>query len=203
MNWTYLVVMAIFGLVMVGAQVLCANNDSFLTVQQMQARGFKNGLPLMWHAGIWGDFVILTPLLAYIVARYADQWYRADIIISLAIGIVAIIGFGFMWINGAKHGLPEAHTHGGHMTGAGFFHAIYFVVAIAVILLVFFHTEISQKAASVIAVILGIHVVYGTHIMLGLIAPPWYPDRPQSNPVTWAIVLVSWGLLAWRCFTIH
>jgi len=203
MNLSHGLIMLGFGLLMVLFQVVCADGDNFLTVRQMQlTRGLKKGLPLMWHAGIWGDFVILTPLLTYIVARYGDQWLMPDIILASAIGVAILLPLGWTWIVSAKNGTPEAHTHDGKMTAAGFFHAIYFIAAIAIILLTYFHTVISQTAASTIAIFLGIHVVYGTHIVLGLMAPPWYPDRPHKNPVTWIIILVCWAALIWRCVTI-
>ena len=202
MNIEHGVLMAVFGISMILMQIFCADYDDFLTVKQMQKRGFEKGLPLMWHAGIWGDVFPLTPLLVYLVTVYSNQWRTINVMWALLIGVVAIIGMGFMWVNGAKKGLPEAHTHDGRITGAGFFHAIYFVVAIAVIILTFFCSAISQKAAIVTAIILGVHIVYGTHIVLGLIAPVWYTDRPHKNPATWATILVCWGFLVWRCMTI-
>ncbi len=194
-------VTVVVGLCLIAAQVVAAYADSFLTLAQMKAKGFAKGLPLLYHAGIWGDLII-TPVLAYIVATHANEWQRSDIVLANIIGIMAIIGFGFLWVFGAKHGLPEAHTYGGKMTVAGFIHAIYFVEAIAGIILFFFYSKITRPEASVIAAILGFHVLYGTHIFLGLYAPEWFTNRPQKDPVTWVVIGASWTALVWRCLTI-
>jgi len=202
-SWRAFAALFCLGTLAVLLQAIFAYNDSFLTVAQMQAKGFAKGLPLLYHGGIWGDFVFLTPLLAYLFAKYNGQWNERDILKSSAIGTVAIMVMGFIWVKAAQNGLPEAHTYNGGVTMAGSIHGMYFVVAITIILMTFFHTAISKKAATIIAVILGLHIVYGTHIVLGLIGPAWYTDRPHENPVTWITILVSWALLFWRCRTIH
>lgn len=198
------ILVLLMGLLAVVGQVYFAYEDKFLTVAQMQARGFGfvKGLPLVAHAGIWGDLIILTPLLAVIVGLYADHWSMSNIVTTAVIGVIVTIGMGFVWVKAAEHGLPEAHTHDGRITVAGFIHAVYMAAAIAVIGLFFFYSDISQKAATVVAVILAVHVIYGTHIVLGLIAPSWYPDRPHKQVLTWVIVFVCWGALVWRCATI-
>ncbi|MGB2790987.1 MAG: hypothetical protein WBC29_00335, partial [Candidatus Moraniibacteriota bacterium] len=93
-------------------------------------------------------------------------------------------------------------THGGAMTIAGYIHAVYMAVALAIIVLFFFYSGVSREAATVVAMVLAIHVIYGTHITLGLYAPSWYPDRPHKQLITWVIVLVCWGALIWRCVTL-
>ncbi len=192
----------IVGLLAVAGQVFFANRDSFLTASQMQARGFPKGLPLLYHAGIWGDLVIFTPLLAIIVSLYSDRWSADDIFTSVGIGVVSLCVMGFIWVKAAEHGLPEAHTYGGSMTTAGLIHGMYFAAAVAIIVLFFFHSGITQKAAVIVAVILAVHLIYGTHIVLGLFAPSWYPDRPHKQILTWVIVLVCWSALVWRCLAL-
>ena len=169
----------------------------------MQNRGFPQGIPLIAHAGVWGDLIVLTPLLAGIVGMYGNRWDAGDMLIAIAIGAAVTVGMGFLWVNGAKNGLPEAHTYDGILTAAGLIHAFYMALAIAIIILFFFFSDISQGAATIVALVLAIHVVYGTHIVLGLIGPTWYPARPHKELFTWIVILSTWGLLAWRCATIH
>jgi hypothetical protein len=192
----------VLGLFLIGAQVVAAYVDNFLTLAQMKAKGFSKGLPLLYHAGIWGDLII-TPVLAYIVANHAIEWHRSDIVLAHMVGVLLIVGFGFLWVSSAKHGLPEAHTYSGKMTPAGFAHAIYFTEAITGIILFFFYSKITQMEASIISVILGFHVLYGTHVFLGLYAPEWFTNRPQKDPITWTVIIVSWSALLWRYLTIH
>ncbi len=196
------ILILLFGLLMATGQAIFAYQDSFLTVSQMKGRGFNKGLPLVAHAGIWGDLFVLTPLLAVIVASYSDRWSFSAITISVIIGIASTVIMGLIWVNGAKHGLPEAHTHEGKMTVAGYIHGIFMAAAIAGIILFFFYSGISRKDAIIVSIILAFHFIYGTHIVLGLFHPSWYPDRPHKQVTTWALILVVYGLLAWRCITI-
>lgn len=196
------ILVAVLGLLAVFGEAYFANEDSFLTVAQMRAKGFQRGIPLLAHAGVWGDLIILTPLLSVLIGLHGNLWSASDIAVASAIGVVITIGMGFLWVKGAENGLPESLTHGGAMTIAGYIHAVYMAAALAIIVLFFFYSGASREAAMVVSVVLAIHVIYGTHIALGLYAPSWYPDRPHNQLVTWITVLVCWGALIWRCVTL-
>jgi hypothetical protein len=196
------IMVIMFGIFSVMMQVLFAYYDSFLTVKQMQSRGIMQGIPLIAHAGIWGDLIFITPLLAYIVNSYRNMWSLHDILLALAISGVVTIGMSILWVKGAEKGLPEAHTYEGKVTPAGYWHALYMFFAVMIIILFYFFSDITRTAASIVSIILGVHVFYGTHIVLGLIGPSWFSNRPHKQPITWATVGICWLLLAWRCLVI-
>jgi len=190
------------GFSLIALQVILAYTDNFLFVSQMLACGHQ-GIPLIAHAGVWGDLLFITPLAAWIVYAYRGQWNSDDIKLASAIGSLVTLALAFFWVSLTEHGLQEALAQNGQITPAGLFHDLYVAGAITIFLLFFFCSGVTRKAATIVAVILGIHLIYGTHIVLGLIGPDWFPDRPHKEIATWATILVSWGLLAWRCLTIR
>lgn len=197
------IMVALTGLLLVISEVIYAYEDKFFFVSQMLEQGFKQGIPLVAHAGVWGDLFVITPLSAWVVYNYADYWAKNDIITSFFIGLAITVPLVIFWVIMAKYGLPEALAHGGRLTWAGFFHALFMFGAVTIFILFFFYSGVSQKAATVVAIILGVHIFCGSHVPLGLIGPDWYPDRPHKNLVTWAVILISWSALAWRCLTIR
>lgn len=194
---------ALFGIGLVILQFGYANMDNFLTVPQMFLKGFERGLPLIYHAGVWGDLLVVTPVAFWIVYAYSGRWSLSGIFISSLIGLVLTVAMVIFWISLTKHGLPEALAHGGKLTNAGFFHALFMFGAATIFLLFFFNSDVSQNAATMVAIILVIHLFCSSHIPLGLYGPEWFPARPHKDPATWAVLAISWGMLAWRCLTIR
>lgn len=191
------------GFLLIAMQIFSAWVNDFLTPSQMIKRGFDCGLPLIAHEAIWGDLLAITPLSAWIVYGYSDRWSNNAILIGLSISLAITFAMVIFWVSLTKNGLPEAHAHGGKLTSAGLFHAMFMTGSMAIIILFFFYSGVSQKAATIVAILLGIHVFCGTHIPLGLIGPSWFPNRPHKDVPTWIVILTTWGLLAWRCLTIR
>ncbi|NTU67201.1 MAG: hypothetical protein HGB08_04775 [Candidatus Moranbacteria bacterium] len=170
------------------------------TVKQMKKRGYPKGIPLIWHFGIWGDMALLTPLMAYVVYRYADIWTVGALLAALAVGFVVTAGMVFLWTVGTKTGLPESHAHKGRLTMAGLFHGLYMWGVVTVVILLFFCSFATRFDKILVALVLGVHFVPGTHIVLGLLAErngwEWYPDRPHKQRFTWVVLIGTWSLLA-------
>jgi hypothetical protein len=68
------VVALVFLEALVLAQALFAYQEGFLIASQMLQKGVKSGLPFLWHFGMWGDILLISPLSALIVAYYSKQW---------------------------------------------------------------------------------------------------------------------------------
>src|SRR5262245_65403999 len=102
--WSVFVLLQAFVL----AQVALAWADGFLTVPDMQARGYETGLPLMWHFGVWGDVLLISPLASLIVGRYAVQWRASQIsvVMALAVLITLLLGWFYTTVN-----IPGSHVH--------------------------------------------------------------------------------------------
>lgn len=175
------------GYVLIALQVLVAWSQNMLTPTQMKLGGRLQGLPLIAHGGIWGDLYI-TALVAYIAARYEHQWSTFEWTVALAVGAIASVGMHYMYTLGTT---PEAHVRDGRLTLAGWIHALYMAVALAVLILFYLTTDpVSKQLMWFSTVLLIVHVMIGNHFVLGWIDPPWYPDRPLRNPIGWATVIV-------------
>jgi hypothetical protein len=190
---------------LVGIQGLLAYQDRFLTVGEMQQRGITQGLPFIWHFGMWGDFLIISPLAGYLIGRYSDRWRLRWILVSLVIGFILATTFSWLY---TLSDLPGAHVQNRHLTAAGVVHLFYMAIALAVFMQFFFFTEdISARVLRIVSVLLFAHVLVGTHMALGVfkVLHPvdWYPDQPLTSFFGWGTVGAVVLGLAWRNFGIQ
>jgi hypothetical protein len=184
------------------AQALLAHQDRFFTVAEMQSRGIREGLPFIWHFGMWGDLLVISGLSAYLICRYGRTWKPHLVCASLAAGLLAaaLMSWWYTYSN-----VPETHVQNGSLTWAGYVHAVYMGLAIAVFTQALLFTEsISSKVIRVVCAVLFIHVLFGTHMILGaikLIHPlPWYPVQPLDSEFGRRTVAIVGVALAVRSF---
>jgi hypothetical protein len=107
---------------LVALQTWLAYQDHFLTVSKMQGRGVNFGLPFAYHFGMWGDIFIVSPLVAYVTGRYSSRWRLHRMLLSLALGIAAVVAMS------RSYTLPdfqEAHAQGHRLTPAGIASRVY------------------------------------------------------------------------------
>jgi len=187
---------------LVGLQAYLAYRDRFFTVAQMRERGIDQGLPFIWHFGMWGDFLVVSLLAAYVIGRCSVRWQLRSILTSLAIGFVSA---GIMsWLYTFST-LPEAHVQNHSLTPAGWGHLFYMAIALAVFTQFFFFSgDVAGPQLRVVSVLLFVHVFFGTHMALGILKLgfplEWYPLQPLKSTFGW-ITLCAVGLgLAWRNF---
>jgi hypothetical protein len=188
---------------LVVVQVILADRDSFLTVSEMCRRGIVQGLPFVWHFGMWGDVLVVSPLVATVVARYSQGWTPFSIFAATATGCLAAIGMASVY---SLSDMPQAHVLYHHTTPAGYVHILYMGLALTVFILMYFNTaQISHSFLLWANVLILIHLLYGTHMVLGATAffveLPWYNDRPLRSPLGWLTILLLSGGLCWR--TLH
>lgn len=196
MNGLYI---GLIGYLLIVSEIICAWNDNFLFPEQMIRRGLKHGIPLAAHGGIWGDWLIITPMIVIITQAYSSQWSLTQISAMLSVSAMVTISMCLMWIHLGKT-TPESLSHNGLLTLAGFIHAIYMIIALTIILLFFFYSNIALWHMIIIAIILGFHIIIGNHIILSLVSPPWYKGKNHRDLSVWSQLAVIWILMAWRCF---
>lgn len=168
---------------MVLLQIMFAWTDSFLTPTQM-LRVTSQGLPFSGHGGMWGDFFFISALAAVIIATYGAEWSGMEIVLAGAIGFAV----SYVMHETYKKGpYLEAHVQHGHLTAAGWVHLVYMAGALAVIGLYYVSAPYTPWMWLASALLI-LHTVAGTHVILGLMRPTWYPGRPLQNPQTWAAI---------------
>jgi hypothetical protein len=187
---------------LVALQGVLAHRDSMLTIAEMHARGISQGLPFLWHLGMWGDALIVCPLAAFITGRYWSRWRAPDLQSAALIAIASSWALSWLFTFGTT---PEAHVLDQHLTLTGWVHAVYMAAAFTVFLQFLFFTEqVSKFTLRVTSALLVLHVFLGTHMMLGvvqLVRPlDWYPAHPLASIPGW-IMLGSLAIaLAWLSF---
>jgi hypothetical protein len=194
------VVVLVFLEALVLAQALFAYQDGFLNASQMLQNGTKSGLPFSWHFGMWGDIVLISPMSALIVAYYSKQWTPASLVLSGLLGLAVSIVMHWVYTFSA---MPEAHVQAHQLTRAGMVHLIYMAFALTIFIQLFLFTpHITARALRWISVLVFMHVLAGTHIVLGILALltplEWYGGRPLQSIMGGLIIgLLAAGLL-WR-----
>ncbi len=108
-------------------QGVAAYADGFLTHAQMQ-RVHKippgGGYSFFDQGGMWSDVIIITPLVAYLIATYSFACSP----VSVFLFVIALLLWAFlaqkMFVPmGAS--MPEAHARNGYITLAGWIHVVY------------------------------------------------------------------------------
>jgi hypothetical protein len=185
-------------------QALFAYLDHFFTVTQMTQSGVAHGLPFLWHFGMWSDFFIVSPLAAYLIGRYFDQWQGSRILLSMIIGFASSSALHWTYTFSAT---PEAHVQNQHLTQAGIVHFLYMGLGIAAFLQALFFTPlISPRVLRWTTLILALHVILGTHMVLGVVSAlspqVWYPARPLESIAGWVIIALVVVVLQWRSYIV-
>jgi len=185
---------------MVGLQLVLAHRDHFLTVAEMQGRGVSEGLPLLWHGGIWGDILIVSPLAGIVCAMYGSRWRATEIVICAVASASATATMACIWSYGD---LPEAHRHSGQLTAAGMVHLAYMFAALTILALFYFCSgALPLPLVGIVSGLLILHTIFGTHLWLGPLKAAgelaWYPRQPLTDPLSWGTVFGVALFAVWR-----
>ncbi len=129
MDWKIFLAILLVGVALVVVQGIAAWLDGYLTQAQMQSRGVTNGWSFMEHGGMWADVFVISPMVAYFMGKYRMDWSSAWSFVILAIALAASLALGYMYQEGGKV-TPEAHTHDGTTTVAGWIHGLFAVAVI-------------------------------------------------------------------------
>lgn len=128
MDWKLFNTILLVGIGLVLIQGLFAFFDRYLWQEQMRERGITNGWSFMEHGGMWADVFVISPLVAYAASKYQlDFSWRG--LLALAGSLIVVLALVEVYRRGAI-ATPEAHTHDGKTTPAGWIHALFALAAI-------------------------------------------------------------------------
>ena len=132
-------------LIGVGIQGFFSWKDGWLYQDQLPFG--KTGFTFWQHGGMWSDVTLIPYIVAYIGDHYelpCVSWLSAGCLAAAAIAWLVLLeqyrGAGFL--------RPEAHTHYGHTTVAGWIHYVFAVTVTWYILLVVFGVPDRQISLS-------------------------------------------------------
>lgn len=185
----------------VALQGCFASRDVILTRRQMLS-WTRTGLPFLAHGGMWGDALLISPLVAAVVAYSGGQWSWKRVAVAVLVGLAASFAMHETY---QRIPWPEAHVYSRHLTEAGWVHLVYMAAVIAALLLYYFDAQYTPLMWLVSA-FLVLHIAVGNHVVLGLVRPAWYPGRPLQNVQTWVTIggtaVLTLGVTALRAFRI-
>ena len=160
-----------------------AYGDGFLTAKQV-AEGRGQGLPFLYHGGMWSDVVLFAPLMAYVISKHGREWNWWPPLAIFIVGFVASYAMQHMFAYRlAGLAIPEAHTHDSALTTAGWIHLGSMAAGIAVLALYYVATSNLERAEVwAISGLLFLHFVIGTHVpfraWVTIRQPMWFPVGP-------------------------
>jgi len=162
MNWLLFVLVLFFGEALIFLQGFAAFLDGYLSPLQMLEEGHQ-GYAFLQHGGMWADFFLITPLVAYLLGKYHFQHHPMMVLIlAVAIAVWSALAI-FVYAPAGKKN-PEAHAHGGAVTIAGWEHVLYAAIATWIIAMAYLQDavpKVSNTDIVIIAVILTIWSVFG------------------------------------------
>ena len=169
---------------------------------QVIARFGKPGVSFFAHGGMYGDFFLLPTLFAVIIVLYGAAWSTEQVRQMLLIGI-AITAANQLLCNQSP--VPDVLGWQGEKFSATIaLHFVYMSIYVALAGLFFCYTPgVSEKAAAMVAIILGIHMAFGTHVPLGMLNRfmhwEWCQDFLSSPvlPYLSAVIWLALSALAW------
>mgnify|MGYP001336769392 CR=1 FL=1 len=126
--------------------------DGYLTQGQMRASGINNGWAFVEHGGMWGDAFFISPILAYLLGTYQIAYVSTVGLVTFAIIAAGGLAAG-CWHRDRGITEPEAHTHDGRTTKAGYIHALFAVFAIWTITLAYLNQMTPPIRVSEVGVI--------------------------------------------------
>ncbi len=166
---------------------------------QISKKWAMNGIPFAYHGGVWSDVLLLPPMMAYIVGNYGSSWTTEDVLKMGAAGVAVTLANHILLIT--TQPIPDSFGWKKNKWDAVIaFHFVYMSVYVALAGLFFFYSKgVSTAAAVTVAIVLGIHTAFGTHVPLGMLQRHkrymWCPDFLSSPQLPW-LSLAIWTTLS-------
>lgn len=188
-------------MLLVLVEALTSYQNGTFFPSQLIARFGKPGVSFFAHGGMWGDMFLLPTLFACIIVLYGATWTGEQIKQMALIGI-AITAANQLLCNQSP--VPDVLGWQGEKWSLTIaLHFVYMSTYVALAGLFFCYTPgVSVSAAIAVAVVLGIHMAFGTHVPLGMINRlahwAWCQDFLSSPvlPYLSAVIWISLSVLA-------
>ncbi len=183
------------GIILVLIQGFASWFDGYLTQDQMVSRGII-GWSFMEHGGMWADVLVISPFVAYLVSRYQFPYVSNRGIMLLAIAIALSLIMGHMYQKGGML-IPEAHTHHGTTTIAGWIHGVFAVAAIWIFAMVYLPGMATPPVSKVDLLVISIMLTPFFYLGVAKFNPRWTFSVTAKLQVLAEIILI-WVVAALR-----
>jgi hypothetical protein len=151
----------VLGSAFVLAQFVCAYLDGFAFRWQVrsQARPPAKFLTFWQYGGMWGDFFIVNPVVAYVLDVYSRSWSGA-VVSSVFTTIMLSGAFLIVRLLPQSHNMPSPFARDGFVTSAGAVHYIYFTAGMTVVFMFYLFTPsagLNMWEVIIITILLMVH----------------------------------------------
>ena len=163
----YIVILCLFIL----AEFAFAYWDGFAFPWQVRASPAAPEVFLdFWrHGGMWGDFFIINPLLAYLLSAHSKSWNLGTI--AIVFTIMALTGaLLFIPLLEDSRTTPSAFSRDGLLTVVGAMHYVYFIISTTIITMFYLFTPV-QSIKRGEGIVITVCVL--AHWALGVLEPAW------------------------------
>lgn len=173
------------------AEAWFAWRDGYLLMSQVRY-GVPEGMKVavfIEHAGMWGDFFIISPIVAYILSTYSGRWEIRRLLKVVGCSVLVSLALVVGWTAASLH-LYESMARGGYVTATGVIHTVYMVISFATIIMYYRQTPSVSKRG-----VYGITALLMVHVGLGVLFPSWV-TYGTIFPSVWAVATALWATLA-------
>lgn len=160
----------------------------------------RPGVPAIAHGGLWSDIFLLPYVICFMLSK-SGEWSLERDWPFIALGVAIAVGNQFLCNNMTRSdplGFVDLQW-----SWAIVVHSVYMATYIAVIGHFYFYpTEVSTPAIILTSILLGIHVMAGTHVFLGMANLvyhwSWCPDLLSDKVLPYMVtgVWVIFAILA-------
>jgi hypothetical protein len=135
-DWTIFCIVYGVGVLLVVLQGIASWKDGYFSQLQLYSRAKRNSWAFIEHGGMWSDVFVISPIVAFAVSKYQLHYFSTWGLVILFVAIVLSLAMGELYKAGGAI-TPEAHTHDGKTTVAGWIHGIFAVAAIWIVSMVY------------------------------------------------------------------
>lgn len=190
MNWPVFLLVLAGGFALIALQWVAAYLDCFLTKKDLLSRRVE-GWSLTSHGGMWADIFIISLMVAYVVSNYEFLYFSKWGLLVLTATILIWLVLGHIYQEMGKS-TPEAYTHDGKTTLAGWIHLLFAVIATWILAMVYLGLTVPKVSY---VDLLGISTVLTPFFYLGVkkFDRRWVFTPEAKKQVAISIAAI-WGL---------
>ena len=148
--------------------------DGTLFVSQFRQRGVTYCLPYAVHGAVIGDLLLISYLAARCAAEHHSEWSLPHWAIAASVATLITIPLHFMWAHGS---IPACFSSDGSVHRAGWIHAVYMVITLTIMFLVYFDTKgILRREYVLVSALLLLHeCILSQNAIYSWTTPSWWP----------------------------
>ncbi len=196
MNTSLFVGILVFMNILVIMEGLFAHGDGLFWPRQIvQHYHQEEGMPFICHGGMWGDFLIVSLIVAWTIARHCSEWVPQHVLVMGLIMTSFTVAAHLLWMHNPN---PDCLAWKGSLTKAGKIHLVYMTSGMAMVGMFYFHSRITSGELYTVSVLLSIHAFIANHKVLDIVKPYWWHRNFVADFMNWISIAAYIVPIWWR-----